>query len=204
MPADIATTATEVGLSPEKLAEYHVQKQAEQQAMAEPLPGSVKEAIAGRVPIKVGKYSVRPCFDGDIEYLSMLDHPLNELRLQTAAISATDPDERKKQFDVIWNKFVESSGYRGPMAWALCYVLTHTLDEVDEVFERGGLDSLRIAAKKEFSRVGPREVSELTPVCVGQYLRSWNSMLGYESADDDSGSKKNSSTLPGHSMMASA
>ena len=184
-------------IEPAKLNEARVAIESGRQAMAEPVPGAVRDAIEQRTPIKVGSYSVRACEDGDIELLSLLEHPMNQLRLETAAIGAVEPEDRKKAFEAIWTRWVESHSYRGPMAWQICFILTHPGEDVDAIFDEGGLVAIRDAAKKEFRRLGPRQLMELTPVCINQYLRSWNTMLSHEPmADDDSGElvKKNSLT----------
>jgi hypothetical protein len=173
-----------------------VMRAAGRQAMAEPVPGSVRDAVLQRTPIPVGDYSVRACEDGDIELLSLLEHPMNELRLQVAAMPDGDPEQRKQSFDAIWSKWVESHQYRGPHAWEICFLLTRPGEEADAIFEKGGLDAVRNAARREFRRLSPRAIMELTPVCITQYLRSWNTMLSYGSSEGDGendlGLKKNS------------
>jgi hypothetical protein len=192
MPAAIEILAPEVQ---ENLIEQSVRVAANNQAMAEPIPGQVREAILGELPIKVGKFTVRPCFDGDIRYLSLLEHPLNELRLATAAMVSQDKDSREKEFEAIWKKFVGVHNYRGPSAWELSWILTHDIDEVNKVFRSGGLEALREKAEGEFCRLSPKDVVEVTQVCISQYLKSWGPMLAYEAAessDDDAPVKKNS------------
>lgn len=192
MPGDIQAISAATGVPEEKLRDHALRTVTDAAAMAEPVPGAVRDALLGTSPLKVGGYAVRACYDGDIEYLSLLEHPLNELRLRTAAISAEDAAQREKEFQDIWKGFVESHQYRGPMAWQLCYLLTRSLDDVDAVFANGGLDGIRSAAKKEFSRVTPTALMQLTPACVTQYLRSWNTVLTHGAAEEsDDGPKKN-------------
>lgn len=175
------------GVPLEILKEHQIRTTANAAAMAEPLPGPVRDAVSGRSPIKVGKYQVRACKDCDIEYLSLLNHPMNGLRLEMAA----RPDAK---FEDLWADFEKQHNYRGPMAWQICYLLTHDPDDVDQVFEREGIEGIKNAARKEFSRLSPSAVVELTPACLIQYMRSWTPVLSYEPAatdDDDAPLKKN-------------
>jgi hypothetical protein len=165
----------------EAVIEDQVREAAGQQAMGEPLPGPVRDAFTPMQSVRCGPYTVRFCCDGDIEYLSLLDHPLNEMRLRKIA----NPDP---------NAPVESL-YEptGKMAWDLCYLFTHTLDEVDELYENGGIPAFRKASKKEFSRLTYTMLAALSTACIQQYGRYWNPVLSYgaaESQDEEGVVKK--------------
>lgn len=201
MAGELEKASVLTGIPVEGLIEGEVRKQANAQAMAEPVPGAVRDALLQRTPIKVGDYFVRACCDGDIEYLSLLEHPMNELRLQVANITVEDPEARKAAFEAIWEKIIASHRSRGPMGWQLAFLFTHTPDENDAVFDKGGLEALRKAAKKEFSRVESVIVRQVADACIAQYLRSWQPMLSYDAAatESDDGEvvvKKNSLAEP--------
>lgn len=140
------------------------------QAMAEPLPGSVRDAFAVSPDIQCGRYTVRPCYDADIEWLSLLGHPLHEMRLR-----------RESSQDGKVENLYEP---RGRYAWELFYMLTHPVDEVDELMAKDGLEAFRAAAKKEFSRLQFHGLLKLSEACLAQYARYWDPTLSYGPASD--------------------
>lgn len=178
MPEDIPV-ANEQGIPVDVLRQNQIVKSANAAAMAEPLPGPVREVVSSRAQVRVGNYVVRECMDCDIEYLSLLEHPMNGLRLEMAA----RPDAK---FEDLWVEFEKTHNYRGPMAWQICYLLTHDPDEIDRVFEKDGLNGIRECARKQFSRLRPAELMALTPACLVQYMKSWSPVLSYGPAETDS------------------
>jgi len=174
MSGELDKVAAETGIPAQKLKEHKVLMQANAMASAEALPGPAREAFSPCPDIKVGPYDVRACYDGDIEYLSLLGHPLHEMRLQAQMEKSAD----------IPNLYQPT----GPMAWQLCWLFTRSLDEIDGVVEKGGLDAFKSAAKKEFSRWGLSELIQLSEACITQYGRYWEPVLSYgpASTDDES------------------
>lgn len=167
------------GVPVEKLVEHQAKQIADKQASAEPLPGPVRDAFSINPSVKCGDYTVRACLDYDIELLSNLKHPLNEMRLAVIASEGREVPELFKP--------------SGSMAWELCFIFTTPIDELEEIVDRVGVEGLKLAAKKRFSRLQPSGLSVLSAACIKQYLASWNPALAYgeaEAEDDESGEPK--------------
>lgn len=193
MAGDIEKAAVEMGLPAERLADHLLRQQSNDLAMSEPLPGAVRDAFSPVQDIKVGPYSVRPCYDGDIEYLSLLKHPLHEMRMRARA-------SKSGQVENLYEP-------QGPKAWELCFLFTHSLDEIDEIVAKGGLSALQTGAKKEFSRKQLLALVEISNAAVQQYVLYWQPVLGYGAAapegEDGEAEKKTSSAPETSSMTAS-
>jgi len=120
-----------------KLAENAKQDAAGFQAAAAILPGPLKDAFAVHPEISAGPHKVRPITDGDIVLLAQLNHPLGKMiedgltRKQGAA---------EKEFEI---------PLRGPLAWQMYWILTHSPDDVETAIKEGALDAF---AKDEFSK----------------------------------------------------
>lgn len=160
------------GISPEKLLEHQAKQTADKQAMAEPLPGPVRDAFSINPSVKCGDYTVRACLDYDIELLSNLKHPLNEMRLAVIASEGREVPELFKP--------------SGSMAWELCFIFTTPIDELEGIIDKVGIEGLKLAAKKKFSRFQPTGLTLLSSVCIKQYLASWNPALAYGEAEAES------------------
>jgi hypothetical protein len=180
MSGDLQVISDKTGVPLEKLAEVSARNIANAQAMAEPLPGPVRDAFSVCEGIKCGPFTVRPCYDGDIEYLSQLGHPLHEMRLQAQANESGEVENLYRP--------------QGKAAWELCYLFTRSLDEVDAVVEGGGLDAFRKDAKKVIgNKCSLSMLVALSTAAIKQYTAYWEPMLSYGEieTDDDEGSKKN-------------
>jgi hypothetical protein len=104
------------------------------------LPGPLGMAFAPQQAIRVGKYSVRPIYDLDFEFLQALQHPF-------AAFAVGRAEEL--------DGFIP----RGPAGWQLFWIFTNPIDDVDAAFSDPNRGPAWIAAeaKREFSRyqIGP-------------------------------------------------
>lgn len=174
MTGELEKAAETLGVSVERLRDHQLRTAANDLAMGEPLPGAVRDAFAVMPDIKVGRYTVRPCYDADIEWLSMLEHPLHQMRLNAQASGGA-----------VENLYTP----QGPAAWELCYMFTHPVDEVDELMTSSGLDGFRRAARKEFSRLQLAGLVKLSEAAIHQYGMYWNPLLDYGAAkaEDDDG-----------------
>ena len=142
-----------------------VEDDAGRRALAEPLPGPLRDALAIDGAIKVGRWSVRPFYDIDYEFLSMLDHPLYRM-MRSAMAGGPEPDDDMTP--------------RGPTAWELAYILTREPDAVEAVIKEGGVAALKENAKREFSRLRKlRELADLTAACVKQMGVYWSPVIAY-------------------------
>lgn len=110
---------------------------AERLAAATPLPGPLREAFRLPAGIKVGPYTVRPVYDGDIELLYAWGHPF------AAWIIAQLAGQPCAEFVP-----------RGPDAWVLYWLFTHPVEVAESVMEDPqGRERAYREARLEFRRV---------------------------------------------------
>jgi len=141
------------------------------QANATPLPGALRDAFAAQQDIKVGKYSVRPFYDMDFEILQMLDHPLAKM-----ALGGEKYGERIQDL-------------RGINSWTVCFMLTHDVDEVDELSQKGA-EAFQRAARKEFGRLQLGGLLEINKAILEQFGRYFSTVVGLEAVDNGDGAPK--------------
>jgi hypothetical protein len=170
--------AEPIQLSPSassKVADIQERKEVTARASATPLPGSLADAFAIAPDITVGKYKVRPFCEIDFEFLQALEHPLYDMLIATFS-----GKENKADYFP-----------RGQVAWELCYIFTHPIDEVEELFKTG-TGYVKEAAKKEFGKATFAGVLVLHKAVLKQVMAASQTAIAYGSAtDDDDGSKKN-------------
>lgn len=152
-----------------KVREQRLEDQAAKIALATPRPGPLRDVFASQQDIKVSKYSVRPFFDVDFEYLQELDHPL-----ANCAVGNIED--------------LESFIPRGPKAWQLFWLMTTPVVEVDKAFVAGGPEAVKAAARAEFSKYQLGALYALYQAVVKQLLVYASSVVGY---DSDSGESEN-------------
>lgn len=153
-------------------------------AMADPLPGPLKEAFAPDLTVAVGEHRLRPFYDADFEMLAMLNHPLQKM-MESAMEDGKEPDLPLP---------------RGPQAWQAIWLLTTDIDAAEDMF-RQGVDKVKEAARLKFSRKGIHELAQLYTGVVKQMSRYWNPVLAYGPAEAEAapGEEKpaaNPSTAP--------
>ena len=158
-----------------KVAEIQERREATARASATPLPGSLADAFSLAPEIKVGKYKVRPFCEIDFEFLQALEHPLYEMLIATFS-----GKENKADYFP-----------RGQVAWELCYIFTHPIDEVEELFKTG-TGYVKEAAKKEFGKLPFAGVLVLHKAVLKQVMAASQTAIAYGSAEDSDseGSKK--------------
>ena len=158
-----------------KVADIQERKEAVVRAIATPLPGSLADAFSIAPEITVGKYKIRAFCEIDFEFLQALQHPLYEMLIATFS-----GKENKSDYFP-----------RGQVAWELCYIFTHSIDEVEELFKTG-TGYVKEAAKKEFGKVTFAGVLVLHKAVLKQVMMALTTAIAYGSAEDgDEGSKKN-------------
>lgn len=157
----------------EKLAQAKADGEATAAANAVPLPGALRDAFSPCQDIPVGKYKVRPFYDLDFEILQMCDHPLAKM-----ALGGERYGEKIQDF-------------RGKSAWLACWILTHSVDEVDELSQQGA-SAVHAAARKEFSRLQLGGLLEISKAVLEQFGRYFATVVGLVAAesDDDAPKKK--------------
>lgn len=146
-------------------------------ASATALPGALQDVFSVQPDIKVGKYSIRPFFDADFEWLQALGHPF-------AAFAIGDTKNL--------TEFVP----RGPHAWQLFLLLTRTPTDVDNLFIESGAERFKAEAKKEFGGYQLGALFKLYEACVKQLAIYASSVIQYSPAEDKSASKEDANVSP--------
>lgn len=142
------------------VAKFKAEDAVAAQAAATPLPGPLRDAFAIQPDIQVGKWSVRPFYDVDVEILQALDHPLHQMMLA---------GKSGKKADV---EFLP----RGPHAWQFCWLLTNTPDDAEQAIKDG---TLADKAKKEFGKLQMGGIVKLCEVALKQMEGYWSTAVGY-------------------------
>ena len=148
-------------------------REASARAAATPLPGPLADAFSLHPDIKVGDYSVRAFCEADFEYLQALEHPMVEM-----LISLFSGKEPKSDYFA-----------SGQKAWELCYLLTQSIDDLDEQF-KSGVKSVKDAAKKEFSKMPFGAPSAIHAAALKQVMDASQTAVSYGSSSEDSGGSK--------------
>ena len=163
----------------EKLREVAAGAGVVRDANSEPLPGAAADAFAIPQHIDVkGRYQVRPFYDADFEIMKALDHPLRKMVLGG-------------------EKFGEKlEDFSGMNCWVLCWLMTHDCDHVDALAETG-VEAMKSAAKKEFSRLPWAALIEIQKAVFEQFGRSVSTLVGFSSEEDSSVKKNSSQDLKG-------
>jgi len=128
------------------------------------LPGPLVDIFAPQPAIQVGKYSVRPFFDADFEFLQLLKHPFAAFAVgQTAALETFVP--------------------RGPEAWQLFWIMTNPVEVVDAEFTNHGETGVKAAARREFGSYQLGALFAIYQAIVKQLTVYASSVVGYGPAD---------------------
>ena len=149
-----------------KLEEARQESVIVNQANATPLPGALRDAFSPQQDIVVGKYVVRPFYDLDFEILQQIDHPLAKMAMGG-------------------EKFGEKiQDLRGQSAWSICWLLTHDVDEVDDMASKGA-EAVIKASRKEFSRLQLGGILEITKAVLDQFSRYFSTVVGLVPSESD-------------------
>lgn len=173
-----------------RLQQQRLEDEAGKHAAALALPGPLFDAFAPVQGLTVGKYTVRPVYDLDFEFLQILDHPF-----KTFALGRTED--------------VDNFLPRGPHAWVLFYLLTNDIKEVAAAFadpERGP-EWVKQQAREEFSLYQLGGLVAIYGKVVQQMIRYAKTTLEFApelavGPDDKEASKPNPPS--GVPLMASA
>ena len=160
------------------LADAAERREASARAAATPLPGPLADAFIPHPDIKVGNYTVRAFCEADYEYLQSLEHPIVDMLI--AAFSG-----KESQSDYFAS---------GQKAWELCYLLTRPIDDLDAQF-KNGVQWVKDAAKKEFSKMPFGAPSIIHAAALKQVMDAGKTAIAYGSSEDSEGSKKNAAAV---------
>ncbi len=137
-------------------------------AEATALPGPLADAFALAPNIVVGPFSVRPVFDIDFEFLSVLKHPLDTM--------VKDLLQQEKPTAM----FLPT----GPAAWQAFWIFTHSVDEVENLLASPeGVEQLNHMARKQFGRLSTAAMVELFKAVMTQVQISSSTVVQLEAAD---------------------
>lgn len=150
----------------ERVRQENAADDAGKRALAEPLPGPLRDAWALPDSIKVGPYEVRPFYDIDFEFLSLIQHPLYKEML-----ASQSGKEAAEEFFP-----------RGPAAWELCWIMTRSVDDVEAAIKLGGRVALAAAAKKEFSMKQLSALMQLVTAATRQMSVYWSTAQTFGAA----------------------
>jgi hypothetical protein len=153
----------------EKIEQAKQEKEVIAQANSVPLPGALRDAFSPQQDIVVGKYSVRAFYDLDFEILQQIDHPLAKM--------AMGGDRFGEKFEDL----------RGQSAWSVCWLLTHSIDEVDDIASNGPEAVLK-ASRKEFSRLQLGGLLEISKAVLEQFSRYFSTVVGLIPSETEEGS----------------
>lgn len=145
-----------------------VENAAGRAALAEPLPGHLADVFAVAPNERVGKWTVRPMVDMDIEVLRLLEHPLFVI-MKNVMAGTEQPG-------------ADEDPPRGPEAWELCYLLTRDVDEVERIVGDKGLEAFRDGARREFGRLRMYGLAEVLKAVFRQVNVYWSPVVGHEPA----------------------
>ena len=158
------------------LADAAERREASARAAATPLPGPLADAFAIAPEIVVGKYKVRAFLECDFEFLKALEHPLYEILIDLWQNTQTSK-----------NDFYP----RGQLGWEICYLFTHSADEVETLL-KSGVQAFKDAAKAEFGRMPTAAIAALNKAANQQCLLAFRTTINYGASESpDDGSKKN-------------
>ena len=158
------------------LADAAARREASSRAAATPLPGPLASAFAIAPNVPCGTFQVRPFLECDFEFLKALEHPLYEILIDLWQNTQTSK-----------NDFYP----RGQHGWEICYLFTHSADEVEALLKTG-VQSFKDAAKAEFGKLPTAAIAALNKAANQQCLVAFSTTINYGSSESpDDGSKKN-------------
>lgn len=164
------------GSAPAIVAETAERREAQARAAATPLPGPLASAFAIAPSVPCGTYRVRAFLECDFEFLKALEHPLYEILID------------------LWQNTSKSTNDfypRGQLGWEICYLFTHSEDDVEALLKKG-VQEFKDAAKAEFGRLPTAAIAALNKAANQQCLLAFSTTINYGAAESpDEGSKKN-------------
>lgn len=154
------------------VAEAKSEDAAATQALGNPLPGPLKQAMAVNQQIPVGRWKVRPLCDGDFEVLVELDHPVRKVM--------------EMQFDMAYKGVApetdvgfDSYTPRGPSMWQLAWMTTRPALMVRDTLRDGGIEALKRAAEDEFYDQPAPLLVQIYLAVAQQISVYWSTVISY-------------------------
>ena len=138
----------------EKLKQMAVEDLAGHRALAEPLPGPLKDAFALAPEIVVGPYKVRRFRDGDFKILAALDNPFSEWLRACLLGDQTGADVKIQP--------------TGQAMWDLAFVFTRPAKQIKEVIQSVGIKGLQEQSEEEFGEFRLAALSKILAAIIDQ------------------------------------
>lgn len=156
-----------------KVAEQAESDALGKQAAVNPFPGPLGDVFAVPASIPVGKWSVRPFYDLDVELLKFLNHPLYQD--MTAGMRGEEP----------------SSGFvsRGPDAWILAWIMTRDTDAAEALL--ANRKQCEDEARREFGKLRLPAIAQIVEACVRQMGLYSSTSLQYGAAEQKGEGEQN-------------
>ena len=161
-----------------KVLEQQVEDLAGHRALAEPLPGALKDAFSLAPDITVGPYKVRRFRDGDFKILAALDNPLNDFL--RACLNGDKTGAGIK---------VEPTGQA---MWDIAYVFTRPAIETAKMIRDQGVQAFQEAAEIEFSELRMAALAEILGAIIDQahIYATANIAYDYPAKEGDDGASR--------------
>ena len=145
---------------------------AAKQALGNPLPGPLKQALAISQEIPVGPWKIRPLCDGDFEVLVELDHPIRKImEVQFEMAFRGKAPENDVGFDCYTP--------RGPSMWQLAWMMTRPAKTVMLTIRTGTIAALKNAAENEFYAVPTPVLVQIYMAIASQISTCWSTAMSY-------------------------
>lgn len=163
------------GIPAEKAREIMQDRKDVAQANRTPFPGELRDAFSVAPDIKVDRYTVRPFYDGDLDVLQTINHPLAEMAFGKGG----------------WGEDLKTT--RGQMAWTLCYLMTTTAENIGKMLEcADGMEDLQHRAKQTFSTLRIAGLIAIQKAIFTQFSAYIATVQGFDESDGDGSKKKQS------------
>lgn len=146
--------------------EQAVEDQLGTRAALEPLPGPLRDLFSPQPPERVGDILIREFCDCDFEYMAALNHEMH--RVMQNGMNGKDE--------------VANFVPRGRPVWEMAWLLSHSIDEIDELFAKGGKEAVVTAARKQFGKYNLGVQVKLYAACMRQITRYWSSVISHADA----------------------
>lgn len=137
-----------------------------QQAGGEPLPGPLKAALAPSKDITALRWTVRPFYDIDFEFLTALDNPFRNFANGDTAEFEKTP--------------------RGPRVWELLHLMTNPIDYAEEkLSDLAGTKQFRAEARAQFGKCRLPELIQVYSAVVSQMTVYTSTITGHDAAGEE-------------------
>jgi hypothetical protein len=148
---------------------------AENRATGDALPGPLKMAF-GRMEISVGVHMVRPVVAYDFAIWEAMNSPIHRQMLEIMQFVPVEGHPEIKPDEVSFTRFE---------SFELIWQLTRKCEDVDRVYQKGGIGAISTAARLEIGQLDLPVISQLLEAAVLQVKRQLETTVGYAQQEED-------------------